>query len=52
MALGASKGDVLQMVVRQAMRPVFLGLAIGLVGAFAFTRVLAALLFSVAPTNP
>ncbi len=52
MALGASKGDVLQMVVRQAMRPVFLGLAIGLVGAFAFTRVLAALLFSVAPTDP
>ena len=52
MALGASKRDVLSMVLRQGMRPVFIGLAIGLAGAFAFSRVLSALLFSVAPTDP
>ena len=52
MALGASKGDVLRMVLRQGMRPVFVGLAIGLAGAFAFARVLSALLYSVAPTDP
>ena len=52
MALGASRGDVLRMVVRQAMAPVFLGLAFGLAGALAATRVMAALLFSVAPTDP
>jgi putative ABC transport system permease protein len=52
MALGASKRDVLRLVVGQAMRPVFLGLGVGLVGAFVSTRVMAALLFSVAPTDP
>ena len=52
MALGASKRDVLQMVLRQGMRPVFIGLAIGLGAAFAFARVLTTLLYSVAPTDP
>ncbi|HET7451116.1 MAG TPA: FtsX-like permease family protein, partial [Thermoanaerobaculia bacterium] len=52
MALGASRRDVLRMVLRQGMRPVFVGLAIGLAGALAFARVLTALLFSVAPTDP
>jgi len=52
MALGASKRDVLTMVFRQAMRPVFVGLGIGLVCAFAFSRVLSTLLFTVAPTDP
>jgi putative ABC transport system permease protein len=52
MALGASKRDVMAMVLRQGMRPVFVGLAIGLAAAFAFARVLSALLFSVAPTDP
>jgi putative ABC transport system permease protein len=51
MALGASRQDVLAMVLRQGMRPVFIGLAIGLGGAFAFARLLSALLFSVAPTD-
>ncbi|HET9793409.1 MAG TPA: ABC transporter permease [Thermoanaerobaculia bacterium] len=51
MALGASKRDVLGMVLRQGMRPVFIGLAIGLAGAFAFARVLSALLYTVAPTD-
>ena len=52
MALGASRRDVLGMVLRQGMRPVFVGLAIGLAGALAFARVLSALLFAVAPTDP
>jgi predicted permease len=52
MALGASKRDVLRLVVGQSMRPVFLGLGVGLVGAFVSTRVMAALLFSIAPTDP
>jgi predicted permease len=52
MALGAKPRDVLRMVVAQGMRLAVVGLAIGLTGAFALTRVMASLLFSVSPTDP
>jgi predicted permease len=52
MALGASKEDVLSMIMRQSMKPVLAGVAIGVAGALFATRVMAALLFSVAPTDP
>ncbi|MBO0724571.1 MAG: ABC transporter permease [Blastocatellia bacterium] len=52
MALGAKPRDVLRMVVAQGMRLALIGLAIGLTGAFALTRVMASLLFSVSPTDP
>ena len=52
MALGASRSDVLGLVLRQGLVYVALGLALGLAGAFAATRLLASFLFEVKPTDP
>ena len=52
MALGAARGNVLQLVVRQGMTLVLIGLAIGIAGAFALTRFLESQLFNVDPTDP
>ena len=52
MALGAQRGDVLLQVMRQGLKLAVLGVAIGLVGAFALTLVLAHLLFGVTPRDP
>jgi putative ABC transport system permease protein len=52
MALGAQAADVSRMVLRQGMRPVAIGLAIGLGGAMALGRVLQSLLFEMRATNP
>lgn len=52
MALGARRGDVLNMVVTQLLRLVLIGVAIGLGGAFALTRVMTGLLFGVSATDP
>ena len=51
-ALGAQRGDVLRMTVKQGLRLVGLGLAIGLVAAFGLTRVMATLLFGITATDP
>jgi len=52
MALGAQTGDVLKLVARQGLTMVFAGVALGLIGAFALTRVTASLLFEVSVTDP
>src|SRR5215213_2149505 len=52
MALGAKRTDVLRMVVRQGMTMTLIGLALGLVGVIAMSRVLAGLLYGVSPTDP
>jgi predicted permease len=52
MALGASRGDVLGLVVRQGLVLALAGVAIGAAGALAVTRFLSTLLFHVAPTDP
>jgi len=52
MALGAQQRDVLALVVRQGMMMTLTGVAIGLVGAFAASRVLASLLFGVGTHDP
>jgi predicted permease len=52
MALGAAQADVWRMVIRQAAALALTGIAFGLAGAFALTRLLAALLFGTSPTDP
>jgi putative ABC transport system permease protein len=52
MALGASSSDVLRLVLGQGLLLAAIGLAIGLAGAAAATRLLTSLLFEVKPTDP
>jgi putative ABC transport system permease protein len=51
MALGAQVTDVLKLVLRQGMTLALIGEALGLIGAFALTRVMQRLLFGVTPTD-
>jgi putative ABC transport system permease protein len=52
MALGAQRGDVLRLVVKQGMILAAIGVVTGLIGAFGLTRVMASLLFNVRPDDP
>lgn len=51
-ALGAQQRNVLTLVIGEGMRLAGLGIALGLVGAFALTRVLQRLLYEIEPTDP
>jgi len=51
-ALGASGETVLKQIVGQAMRPALIGIGLGLLGAFALSRLLSSLLFGIAPSDP
>jgi len=51
-ALGAREGDILWLIVGQGFGLVLAGVAIGIGGAFALTRVMKALLFHVSATDP
>jgi predicted permease len=51
MALGAGRGQVLSLVVAGSIQWALLGTVIGLAGAYLCTRVLAALLFGITPTD-
>jgi predicted permease len=52
MAIGASSGDVVRLLVRDSMRPVATGLVIGLVLALLGSRVLSAALSGLSPYDP
>jgi predicted lysophospholipase L1 biosynthesis ABC-type transport system permease subunit len=52
LALGASGRDIAAMVLKSGLRPVAAGLAAGGLAAIAATRVLAGLLYGVAPGDP
>jgi ABC-type antimicrobial peptide transport system permease subunit len=51
-ALGARRARVTGLVVRESLIPVAVGLALGLAAALALTRILASLLFRIAPDDP
>jgi ABC-type antimicrobial peptide transport system permease subunit len=51
-ALGAQRRDVIGLVMRQGTQLTALGVALGLAGALAFTRVLERLLFGISARDP
>src|SRR6267142_1768991 len=51
-ALGARHNDVVRMVVADGMKPILLGVVIGLAAAFALSRVVSSLIFGVRATDP
>jgi putative ABC transport system permease protein len=51
-ALGAQAGNVLRMILGQGLRLAVVGVALGLVGAFALTRLLKGLLFGISASDP
>jgi putative ABC transport system permease protein len=52
MALGATRGDVLKLVVREGMALAASGMAVGILAALGLTRLLANLLYGVRSTDP
>ncbi len=52
MALGASRGDVLGMVLSRGMRPILAGIAGGLAISLAFARFMASQVYGVSPADP
>jgi len=51
-ALGARRGDVLALVVREGVALAVVGVALGVAGAWMLRRVVASLLYGVAPSDP
>ena len=52
MAMGAQRNDVLKLVLRQGTTLIVVGIGLGLLAAFALTRVMASYLFQVSATDP
>jgi putative ABC transport system permease protein len=52
MAVGATKRDLVKLVLRGGLRSAVIGTCLGLAGAFALSRVIASLLYEVRPDDP
>jgi ABC-type antimicrobial peptide transport system permease subunit len=52
MALGATREQIIQMVLRQGGLLILLGTGLGLVGGYAMSRIVASLLYKTGPTDP
>lgn len=52
MALGAAPRDILKLILKQGLLLTLVGGAIGLLGAYAATRVMSSLLFGITPKDP
>ncbi len=52
MSLGATQGEVLRLVMRQGLTLALAGSVVGIAGAFALSRLMAGMLYSVKPTDP
>jgi putative ABC transport system permease protein len=52
MALGARQSDVLGMILREGLKLATAGITIGLIGAFALSRVMTSLLYGISTTDP
>jgi putative ABC transport system permease protein len=52
MALGAQASDVLRLIIAQGLKLTLLGVALGVLAAFALTRWMESLLFDVRPADP
>jgi putative ABC transport system permease protein len=51
-ALGARRSDILRLILSETTLPVVAGLAVGLAGAFALSRLLSGMLYEVRPSDP
>jgi ABC-type antimicrobial peptide transport system permease subunit len=52
LALGATRGAIVGLVVGRGLQPLALGTLLGLAGGFAVSRAIASLLFNVTPADP
>lgn len=52
MALGASHGDVIRMILTDGLKPILVGVALGLAAALALSRVVTSLIYGVRATDP
>ena len=52
MALGAEGHDVTALIVRQALRPVAIGIVIGVAGCLAISTILSSVLYGISPRDP
>ena len=51
-SLGASRADVLRMVLLQGMRQAFIGAAVGAAGALFMAKFMSTMLYGIQPTDP
>jgi len=51
-ALGARPGQIMKLIIKQGMLPALIGIAMGLLAAFAMTRLMSSMLYQISTTDP